>query len=259
MKNGDVRARGKGDSWTWTMFVLVCGVLSMITQPAAAQQQDFPGEIVGVGKMPPILSGPYRIQVGDVLAVEFFKTIDMNQIRTVGPDGDIYLPLVGRLNVVGRTVDDVTTEITEGYSEEMINPQITLSVQEYSGLQVYVSGEVNRPGTLKYRGGLTLVQAISEAGGFNVRGEKARSPSHQAWPGKRTSRVSHQRQGDFEEGPGLERRPARSAGYCLCPPQEDRQPQHLRRSSTYRTTCRGSDHGCGTCRVIRTGSTNGGN
>ena len=58
MRNSDVRVRGCGDSWTWTVFVLVCGVLSMITQPAAAQQNDFPGEIVGVGEMPPILSGP---------------------------------------------------------------------------------------------------------------------------------------------------------------------------------------------------------
>ncbi len=79
-------------------------------------------------ELPPILSGPYRIQVGDVLDIHFFKTVDLNQTRTVGPDGEIYLPIVGRVDVVGRTVDDVTKEITEGYSKEMINPQITVSV-----------------------------------------------------------------------------------------------------------------------------------
>jgi len=132
-----------------------------------AQQGNPEGEIVNVNSLPPILTGPYRIQVGDVLDIAFFKTIEMNQIRTVGPDGEIYLPIVGRVDVVGRTVDDITKEITEGYRKEMINPQITVSVQEYSGLQVYVSGEVNTPGIQDYRGGLTLVQAITNAGGFN--------------------------------------------------------------------------------------------
>jgi protein involved in polysaccharide export with SLBB domain len=96
----------------------------------------------------------------------------MNQQVTVGPDGEIYLPLVGRVRVVGRTVDDVTKEITEGYRKEMIDPLITVSVAEFSGLEVYVSGEVLTPGIQPYRGGLTLLQAISGAGGFNRRARR---------------------------------------------------------------------------------------
>ena len=170
MKIGN--ARSCGFSRSLTVIVLLCGVLLLATSSATAQQEDFPGEIVGVGELPPILTGPYRIQVSDVLDIQFFKTIELNQTRTVGPDGEIYLPLVGRVDVVGRTVDDVTAEITEGYRKEMINPQITVSIAEYSGLQIYVSGEVNRPGILEYRGGLTLVQAISDAGGFNQRARR---------------------------------------------------------------------------------------
>ena len=134
-----------------------------------SQQGNFPGDIVGAGELPPIVSGPYKIRVGDVLDIQFFKTVDLDQTRTVGPDGEIYLPIVGRVRVVGRTVDDVTKEITEGYQKELINPQITVSVQQYGGLQVYVSGEVKRPGIQDYRGGLTLVQSISNAGGFTRR------------------------------------------------------------------------------------------
>jgi protein involved in polysaccharide export with SLBB domain len=146
----------------FVLFALTAGV-------SMAQQGNPEGEIVNVNGLPPVLTGPYRIQVGDVLDIAFFKTVDLNQTRTVGPDGEIYLPIVGRVDVVGRTVDDVTKEISEGYLKEMVNPQITVSVAEYSGLQVYVSGEVNTPGIQDYRGGLTLVQAISNAGGFNRR------------------------------------------------------------------------------------------
>ena len=169
MKNGNVRFFGSGRSWSVLMLIAV--VLALGTFPAMAQQ-DFPGEIVGAGQLPPVLSGPYKIQVGDVLDVQFFKTVELNQTRTVGPDGEIYLPIVGRVSVVNRTVDDVTEELTQGYRKEMINPQITVSVQQYGGLQVYVSGEVNRPGIQDYRGGLTLVQAISNAGGFNRRARR---------------------------------------------------------------------------------------
>lgn len=151
-----------------------CGLVIAAAVPgtAAAQEKDFPGEIVGAEQLPPVLSGPYRIQVGDVLSITFFKTQDMNQEVTVGPDGQIFLPLIGRVTVVGRTVDDVTRELSAGYREEMIDPMITVGVAEYSGLEVYVSGEVVRPGMIPYRGGLTLVQALSSAGGFTQRARR---------------------------------------------------------------------------------------
>lgn len=147
-------------------------LLTMASVPLFGQQQEFDGELVEPADMPMILSGPYRIQVGDELDISFFKTTDLDQARTVGPDGDVYLPIVGRVHVVGRTVDDVTAELTEAYGKELINPQITVSIARYSGMMVYVSGEVNRPGILNYRGGLTLVQAISDAGGFNRRARR---------------------------------------------------------------------------------------
>ena len=148
--------------------VCLCFVLLVLTAGMSmAQQGNLVGELVNAGDLPPILTGPYKIHVGDVLDIIFFKTIDFNQTVTVGPDGAITLPLNGSIVVVGRTVEDVTAELTEGYGREMVNPQITVSVAEYSGLQVYVSGEVNTTGIQEYRGGLTLVQAISDAGGFN--------------------------------------------------------------------------------------------
>jgi polysaccharide export outer membrane protein len=128
--------------------------------------------IVPAPQLPPVLTERYRINVGDVLGIDFYKTTEFSQDVTVGPDGAIHLPLVGRVSVVGRTVDDVRSELMEGYGREMVNPQITVSVKEFSGFSVYVMGEVRRPGALDYRGGLTLVQAISEVGGFNVRARR---------------------------------------------------------------------------------------
>lgn len=109
---------------------------------------------------------PYRVQVNDVLEFLFFKNTELNQARTVGPDGEVTLQLIGSLRVAGRTVAEITDEVTTRYARELVQPQVTVAVKEYSGLKVYVGGEVNTPGIQVYRGGLSVLQAIVAAGGF---------------------------------------------------------------------------------------------
>ena len=111
---------------------------------------------------------PYRIQINDVLEFLFFKNTELNQTRIVGPDGAVSLQLIGSVQVVGRTVDDITSEITTLYAKELIHPQVTVAIKEFSGLKVYVGGEVNQPGIQVYRGGLTALQAVVAAGGFKT-------------------------------------------------------------------------------------------
>lgn len=114
--------------------------------------------------------GPYRIVAADVLEISFFDRPELDQRRTVGPDGQIYLPLIGAVQAAGRTVEELNRELIERYSQEMVAPQITLSVQEFSSMMVYVGGEVHRAGMLSYHGGLTLTEAIMQAGGFKKSG-----------------------------------------------------------------------------------------
>jgi len=150
--------------------VVTIACLGVLTAaiPALAQAP----QMVDPKALPEVVSGPYKVAVGDVLDINFFKATQMSTTRTVGPDGEIYLPLVGRVAVLGRTVDDVTAELNTRYGEEMVNPQITVSVSQYSGMKVYVGGEVNFPGIREYRGGLTLVQAIMDAGSFKTTGRQ---------------------------------------------------------------------------------------
>ena len=116
--------------------------------------------------LPPVSTAPYRVRVADVLAIGFFPTATLDQSRKVGPDGEIQLMLIGRVHVVGRTLAEVRQELTERYAEELVEPQLTVSIDQFSALTVYVGGEVTQQGGVPYRGGLTLVQAIMDAGGF---------------------------------------------------------------------------------------------
>jgi polysaccharide export outer membrane protein len=127
------------------------------------------GASLGLAQQPAVASAdpaPYRVQVNDVLEFLFFKSTELNQTRTVGPDGDVALQLIGAVRVAGRTVPEITGEVTTRYARELVQPQVTVAVKEYSGLKVYVGGEVNTPGIQVYRGGLSALQAIVAAGGF---------------------------------------------------------------------------------------------
>jgi len=111
---------------------------------------------------------PYRVQVNDVLEFLFFKNTELNQARTVGPDGSLSLQLIGTVQVAGRTIEDIADEVTKRYAKELVQPQVTVAVKEYSGLKIYVGGEVNQPGIQVFRGGLTALQAVVAAGGFKT-------------------------------------------------------------------------------------------
>jgi polysaccharide export outer membrane protein len=154
-------------------MIAVLGVfLLSVLVPENGLCADKEQNYVEADELPPIYTGLYRIQVGDTLSVNFFKTTQLNQTLKVGPDGDLYLPLVGRIRVAGRTVDEITEELIEGFRKEMVDPQITVSVAQFSGLFVHVAGEVKNPGLQPYSGHLTAVQAIMDAGGFDDRGRR---------------------------------------------------------------------------------------
>ncbi len=155
-----VARKGKNSSGRLAV-VLLCQLV-LLACPWITHAQNFSP----VEKLPQVVTSPYRIQPGDVMQIKFFKSTQLNQSAPVGPDGGIFLPLIGRVDVLNRTIQDVNQELLERYDKEMIDPQITLSISQYSGMLVYVGGEVTIPGVQQYRGGLTLVQAVMNAGGF---------------------------------------------------------------------------------------------
>lgn len=107
----------------------------------------------------------YRMQVDDLLDVQFWGLEELNQRVRVRPDGKISLPYVDDVHAAGRTPAELDAELVERYSAELARPEITVVVAE-TGSLVYVGGEVRSEGPVQLRGGLTMFQAIQAAGGF---------------------------------------------------------------------------------------------
>jgi len=108
----------------------------------------------------------YRIQVGDQLDVKFFYNSELNEQVTVRPDGRISLQLVHEIMVAGLTPSELTDLLTKKYAPELKKPEIAVIVRSFGAQKIYVDGEVTKPGMVPLMGFMTVLQAISQAGGM---------------------------------------------------------------------------------------------
>src|SRR5262245_53762008 len=108
---------------------------------------------------------PYRLAPGDVLAVKFYGNPELNEEVTIRPDGMISLTFVDEVRAAGLTPAELDAELTRRYTGELARPQVTVIVRQFVGQRVYIGGEVRTPGVLNLQEGMTLFQALQQAGG----------------------------------------------------------------------------------------------
>jgi polysaccharide export outer membrane protein len=109
---------------------------------------------------------PYVIVSGDQLDIKFFYNPELNESVTVRPDGMISLQLVDEVQAAGKTPAELDQLLESLYTRELRKPVITVIVRSFTGQRVYVGGEVNRPSLIDLPTGLTVLQAVFQAGGF---------------------------------------------------------------------------------------------
>jgi len=113
----------------------------------------------------------YRLGYGDVIEVKFFHNGEYNETIAVRPDGRISLQRIGDIDVIGMTPMALDDIITESYAEILVNPDVTVFVREFGGQEVYVLGEVDKPGMYSLVKGMTVLRAIAAAGGAKHSGK----------------------------------------------------------------------------------------
>lgn len=104
---------------------------------------------------------------GDIFIVRVFREKDLSGEFQVSTAGTIDYPLLGLLKVGGKSPSEVSSEIRKGLSKGFLkHAYVSVVVKKYRSKRIYVLGQVNRPGTLPFQDSMTIVQAISQAGGF---------------------------------------------------------------------------------------------
>jgi polysaccharide export outer membrane protein len=110
----------------------------------------------------------YQIGPEDVLNVSVWKEPTISTIVPVRPDGKISLPLVNDVQAAGLTPGDLAGVITQKLKKFITDPQVTVIVTAVNSQRVYVLGEVTRPGAFPMFPGMTILQVLSNAGGFTA-------------------------------------------------------------------------------------------
>lgn len=105
--------------------------------------------------------------IGDTFEVRVFGEQDLSGVYKVGAEGTISFPLAGQIKVVGLEPQAVASEIAERLRQGILrSPQVTVLVKEQTSKKVYVLGQVQRPGTFNFTPSMSVVEAITVAGGF---------------------------------------------------------------------------------------------
>jgi polysaccharide export outer membrane protein len=118
--------------------------------------------------------GPYTLDTGDVVRVSVYGDAEISKSYRVDDGGAISFPLVGPVQVRGRTTQQASqalaAALANGY---MRNPDVAVEVETYRPF--FIQGAVKASGQYSYVYGMTLRAAISTAGGFSDTADRTRA------------------------------------------------------------------------------------
>jgi len=109
----------------------------------------------------------FRFGIGDALEVRVYREPELSGEFMISADGAIQFPLAGPIVAVGATAPEVAARITEALAGRYLrDPQVTVLLKDVQSRKVSVLGQVEDPGTFVYQESMTLVEAVSKAGGL---------------------------------------------------------------------------------------------
>ena len=124
-------------------------------------------EVAAVAAMPATgAEKAYVIGADDVLSISVWKEPDLSRTVTVRPDGKITLPLVGDVVATGLTTEQLEAMLNQKLAAYVSDPASTVSIQNSRSQKFDIVGEVQKPGSYVITTPVTVLDAISLAGGF---------------------------------------------------------------------------------------------
>ncbi|TGD73954.1 hypothetical protein E4634_07370 [Mangrovimicrobium sediminis] len=113
-------------------------------------------------------AAPYTVKPGDMLRISVWGEETLDQDTLVLPDGSVSFPLAGNLVASEHTAAEVETLLEERLREFLPAPTVSVVVKATEGNRFYVLGNVKTPGTFMISSPITVVQALSLAGGLDT-------------------------------------------------------------------------------------------
>ena len=127
--------------------------------PARASVTDTPANIA---------TSQYVLGISDVIRVNVWKSPELSQTAIIGPDGFVSLPLLGDIHAAGMTANQLAKDLGTRLGSYVVSAQVSVSVIDFRSRQVFVTGQVGKPGAYSLIAPTTVLQLIAQAGGLNA-------------------------------------------------------------------------------------------
>jgi polysaccharide biosynthesis/export protein len=152
----------------WVVVVILGAIVPVRARGAEpGQGQAAVGAANSVQR--PVAQDPnYVIGPQDVLDISVWKEAELTRTVPVRPDGKISMPLLNDVRAAGLTPNELAAQITASLKRFVSDPQVTVIVVQINSQRVYILGEVTRTGAYPLLPDMTILQALSSAGGFTA-------------------------------------------------------------------------------------------
>jgi polysaccharide biosynthesis/export protein len=155
----------------WVVIGLLAAAIPVQAQQDANKQKPADANAAAAQTAPkkPATDDPnYVIGPQDVLDISVWKEPELTRPVPVRPDGKISMPLLNDVQAAGKTPLQLAIDITTGLKKFVTDPQVTVIVTTINSQRVFILGEVNRAGAYPLLPDMTVLQALSSAGGFTI-------------------------------------------------------------------------------------------
>jgi len=116
--------------------------------------------------MPQTSVADYKLQALDKFHVTIYRVADLSRDYQVEPAGTVNFPLLGMVNVVGMTSNQLAAELTKRYGQRYLeNPNVSVQIDTMTASTVTVEGAVRNPQVYPLVGQSNLLEAIAKSGG----------------------------------------------------------------------------------------------
>ncbi len=122
--------------------------------------------LAGLAPSETAVAREYVIGAADVIAISVLDNKDLETVVSVTPGGKIAVPLIGDVQAAGLTVSELTDRLTQALEKKVKSPQVTVTLREVNSYRIYFLGRIGKPGILTSKSEVTLLQALSMAGGL---------------------------------------------------------------------------------------------
>jgi protein involved in polysaccharide export with SLBB domain len=130
--------------------------------PPASPEVSEPVSAMGYSESAPA----YRFYPGDQIEVTVFSAPELSRTLVVAPDGRISMPLIAPVQAADLTAAELHDVLVSAYAAHLRMPELDVAARGFASRQVFVGGEVARPGIYEMPAGIDPFQAVTLAGGF---------------------------------------------------------------------------------------------